>query len=198
MALRFWLRQQGYETDRQGGGAVSIQPTPNAEIITGYEAGALDGAFVPEPHLSVLVLNHGAEVLLDQREEWPDGEFVTAHLIVRTGFLTENPGVVRRLLAGHIAAVDLVNERPEQARAAFNDHLSGLAGNTVDEAVLMAAFENITFTVDPIAPSLYGSAAHAEAVGLLEPVDLTGIYQLDPLNELLAAAGRPEASGDPT
>lgn len=197
VALRYWLQQQGYETDQQGGGDVSILPIPNAEIITGYAAEELDGAFVPEPNLSVLVLEHGAEVLLDERDEWPGGEFVTAHLIVRTEFLDENPELVSDLLAGHVASVDYVNDHPAEAQEAFNAHLSELTGNAVPEDVLAAAFGNITFTVDPIAPSLYGSAAHAEAVGLLEPVDLTGIYDLGPLNELLRAAGRTEVSGDP-
>ena len=35
----------------------------------------------------------------------------------------------------------------------------------------------------PSITSLAGSAAEAEAVGLLEPVDLDGIYALDLLNE---------------
>ena len=53
----------------------------------------------------------------------------------------------------------------------------------------------MTFTVDPIAPSLQGGAEHAEAVGLLDPVDLNGIYALDPLNGLLAEDGRDEVAG---
>ncbi len=56
----------------------------------------------------------------------------------------------------------------------------------------MAAWENLTFTDDPIASSLEQSAKDAEAVGLLEPVDLDGIYDLSILSALLVAAGRPE------
>jgi NitT/TauT family transport system substrate-binding protein len=38
-------------------------------------------------------------------------------------------------------------------------------------------------------------AAKAEAVGLLDSVDLNGIYDLGPLNEVLKAAGKPEVEG---
>jgi NitT/TauT family transport system substrate-binding protein len=62
------------------------------------------------------------------------------------------------------------------------------------DAVVAAAFKNMTFTNDPIASSLYTSAKHAEDVGLLKPVDLKGIYDLGPLNALLKADGQPEVS----
>jgi NitT/TauT family transport system substrate-binding protein len=50
------------------------------------------------------------------------------------------------------------------------------------------------FTNDPIASSLITGAQHAEAVGLLKTVDLKGIYDLDPLNALLEADGKPAVS----
>ena len=44
--------------------------------------------------------------------------------------------------------------------------------------------------LDPIAASLLGSAEDAEAVGLLDPVDLDGIYDLTLLNELAGGTRR--------
>ncbi|KXK62991.1 sulfonate ABC transporter substrate-binding protein [Micromonospora rosaria] len=196
VALRYWLKKQGLKTDTSGGGDVSVLPTPNSEIITAFGSGALDGAWVPEPHLSRLILEHGAKVLLDEKDEWPGGEFVTTHLIVRKEFLDKNPGLVKKLLEGHIAAVDFVNGNQEQAAKAANDQLQALSGNTLKEEILKASFANLTFTVDPVAPSLYGSAKHAEEVDLLDPVDLNGIYHLGPLNDLLKAAGKPEVSAE--
>ena len=51
------------------------------------------------------------------------------------------------------------------------------------------------FTADPIASSLETSAKHAEEVGLLQPVDLKGIYDLTLLNELLKADGKSTVKG---
>ena len=52
----------------------------------------------------------------------------------------------------------------------------------------------ITFTNDPIASSLATDAQHAVAVGLLKPVNLSGIYDLGPLNNLLKTDGQPQVS----
>ena len=61
--------------------------------------------------------------------------------------------------------------------------------------VLAASFQQITFTNDPIASSLLTDAQHAVAVGLLTPVkNLSAIYDLGPLNKLLAADGQPQVT----
>ena len=56
------------------------------------------------------------------------------------------------------------------------------------------AFKEITFTADPDAASLSEDAQQAETVGLLKPVNLSGIFDLTPLNTLLTAAGQPTVS----
>lgn len=88
-----------------------------------------------------------------------------------------------------------INQNPERAQEATITHLEALTGGGVGPEVVSAAFDNVTFTVDPIADSLRGGAEHAEAVGLLEPVELEGIYALDPLNDVLAELGREEIAG---
>ena len=62
--------------------------------------------------------------------------------------------------------------------------------------VLEASWENLEFTVDPVASSLQKSADDAIAAGLLEPFDLDGIYDLTLLDGLLAEEGLdPVSSG---
>jgi NitT/TauT family transport system substrate-binding protein len=194
VALRYWLRKHGLTTDQQGGGDVSVLPTPNAETVAAFASGAIDGAWVPEPYASQLVLEHKGKVLVDEKDEWPDGRFVTTHLIVRAQFLKDHPDLVKRLLQGHIAAVAFTNEHRAEAQTAANEHLAALSGKPLPENIIAAAFKNLTFTVDPVAASLQGSAAHAEEVGLLDPIDLKGIYDLGLLNELLSASGKPLVS----
>jgi NitT/TauT family transport system substrate-binding protein len=196
VALRYWLKEQGFETDTSGGGDVSVLPTPNAEVAAAFGSGAVDGAWVPEPYLSRLILEGKGKLLLDEKDEWPGGQFVTTHLIVSKKFLDENPDAVRKLLEGHIAAVDAFAGNRDEAAKAANAHLEALTGKALKDDVLAASLTNLTFTVDPVATSLFTSATHAEEVGLLKPVDLTGIYQLNLLNDLLKAAGRTEVSGE--
>lgn len=194
VALRYWLSQQGLKTDPQGGGDVSIVPQENAQTLETFKAGAIDGAWLPEPWSTRLVREAGAHVLVDEATLWPGGRFVTTHLLVRTEFLEQHPAAVRALLRGQVEANDFVNGDPATAQRVVNDVIARITGKRLADPVIAAAWEHLTFTNDPVASSLRASAKHAEAVGLLDRVDLDGIYDLRPLNEVLRAAGQPEVT----
>jgi NitT/TauT family transport system substrate-binding protein len=196
VALRTWLAENGLTTDTSGGGDVSILPQENAQTLQTFTDGQIDGAWVPEPWATRLVQEGGGTILVDEKTLWPEGKYVTTHLIVRTDYLQAHPDIIRALLAGHIEATDFVNDNPDEAKDLVNQGIEAITGNTVAEDVLSAAWENLEFTVDPIASSLRTSAEHAEQVGLLDPVDLTGIYDLAALNELLTSAGRETVAGE--
>jgi NitT/TauT family transport system substrate-binding protein len=195
VALRTWLADNGLSTNKQGGGDVSILPQENAQTLETFTTGHVDGAWVPEPWATRLVQEGGGKVLLDEKSLWPDGKYVTTHLIVRTDYLDAHPDIIRALLGGHMAANDLVNNDPAKAQELTNQGIEKITGKTIAENVMTTAWPNLTFTVDPIASSLKGSAEHATTVGLLDPVDLIGIYDLDLVNELLTLAGKPTVSG---
>ncbi len=114
VALRAWLTDKGLENDVAGGGDVTITPTANADTLQLFQAGELDGAWVPEPWASRLVLEAGAEVLVDEKDLWPEGEFVTTHLIVRTEFLEQYPGTVEALLRGHVESVEWIKANEDE------------------------------------------------------------------------------------
>jgi NitT/TauT family transport system substrate-binding protein len=197
VALRAWLKAQGFATTPEGGGDVHIKPQANAQTLETFKAGQIDGAWVPEPWATRLVLEAGGRVLVDERSLWPEGQFVTTLVIVRTAFAKEHPDVVSRFIRGHVAAVDFANERPQGAQRITNAAIERLTGKALKPEVIEGAWRNLTFTVDPIASSLRKSAKDAEAVGLLEPVDLRGIFDLAPLNAVLRALGRaPVSAGD--
>ena len=189
VALRYWLSEQGYETTLEGRGDVAIAPMANGDTLTAFHAGEVNGAFLPEPWASRLVTEAGAHVLVDEADLWPDGRFVTTHLIVSTSYLEENSNVVKNLIAGELAAIEFINENPDEAQAVVNDAIEEVAGQRISDELLATAWPNVEFTADPVQSSLFESAAHAEKVGLLDPVDLDGIYELDLLNELLVEAG---------
>ena len=194
VALRAWLKENGLNADQQGGGDVSVLPQDNATALQAFAQGSIDGAWVPEPNLSRLVLESKGKVLVNEKDLWPNGLFVTTHLIVTQEFLKKYPATVKKLLQGHLESLDHIAEDNAGAQAAANEQLKALSGKPLKDDVLAASFKNLTFTADPISASLFTSAKHAEDVGLLKPVDLKGIYDLGPLNELLKAAGKPEVS----
>jgi len=195
VALRAWLKERGLRADTSGGGDVSIRPQENAQTLDAFKTKSIAGAWVPEPWATRLIQEGGAKVLVDERDLWPQGAYVTTQLIVRTKFLTDHPEVVKRLLQGQVEANAFVNAEQAEAQKLANDQIEKITQKRMSDAVIAASWKNLTFTNDPIAGSLQGSADAAAAVGLLDRVDLKGIYALDLLNEVLAAAGQPEVHG---
>lgn len=194
VAVRYWLKEKGLTTTKEGGGDVKIIPQENAQTIETFGTGAIDGAWVPEPFASRLV-SAGGKVLVDERDLWPDKKFVITHLIVRTEFLEKRPDAVKKLIEGHIAANEFVNSKTDETQQAISDHIGKLSGKPLDLKVIKAAWPTLTFLNDPVASSLKTGADHAIEIGLLEAVDLKGIYDLTILNSLLKAKGQPEVAG---
>jgi NitT/TauT family transport system substrate-binding protein len=195
VALRAWLAEHGLDTDPTGGGEVSILPQANADTLTAFQAGAIDGAWVPEPWATRLVLEGAGHVLVDERDIWPGGKFVTTHLVVATDYLAAHPAIVRALVDGLLDAIDLANDDPVNAQAATNAGIERITTKALAPETIAGAWDKMTFTVDPIASSLAASKDDAVSVGLLEPIDLDGIYDLRILNEALAARGARPVEG---
>lgn len=195
VALRAWLADQGFETDATGGGDVQILPQANADTLTAFVDGTIDGAWVPEPWATRLVLEGNGHVLVDETDLWPDGEFVTTHLIVATEYLEEHPEIVEALISGLLDAIDVANDDAAKAQAITNAGIERITTKALPEETISAAWEHLTFTPDPIASSLSKSKDDAVAAELLDDVDLTGIHDLTILNELLAERGDEEVEG---
>jgi NitT/TauT family transport system substrate-binding protein len=189
VALRSWLADEGFQTDTSGGGDVNITPTENAQTLLLFQQGELDGAWLPEPWVSRLVLDAGAHVLVDEAELWPDGEFPTTVLLVRAEFLDAHPDVVKELLQGHIAAVQWIEDHPDQTPGVINDALEAETGKRLDDAVIARALEHVTFSVDPHADTFETLVAGGLAAGTQKEGSIDGLFDLSLLNELLADAG---------
>jgi NitT/TauT family transport system substrate-binding protein len=195
VALRAWLLEEGYETDESGGGDVAITPQDNPDTLTAFQQGSIDGAWLPEPWATRLIQEGGGHVLVNEADIWPEGQFVTTHLIVSTGYLEEHPENVRALISGLLDAIDVANGDAAAAQTVTNDGIEADTTNRLDDETIAAAWENLTFTPDPIASSLEKSKDDAVDVGLLDDIDLDGIYDLSILNELLKERGEQEVDG---
>jgi len=191
VALRYWLRQKGFTTTKEGGGDVKIKPQDNAVTVDAFKAGTIDGAWVPEPTASRLVAA-GGSVLIDERDLWPDKKFVITHLLVSTTFLEQHRDVVKQLIKGVVESNKLINASPDEAQKAVSSGIEKLTGKPLDAKQTADAWKSITFLNDPLPSSLLDGAKHAEDVGLLAPTDLNGIYDLSLLNEVLKESGQPE------
>ncbi len=194
VSARYWLKQHGLNTTPTGGGDVAIKPIkPNSAAVLEFKSGQIDGGWEPEPYATEMVLD-GGKRLVNEASLWPGGKFVTTNLVVMQSFLKAHPGVVSNLLKAQIRANDFINSNGTAAAQAANAELAKLLGKGLPANVLSESLRYLSFSNDPIASSLKADAAHAEAVGLLTPVSLNGIYDLGPLNRLLKAAGEAQVS----
>ena len=189
VALRWWLKEQGLSTDANGGGDVSIQPQESAQTLEAFRAGAISGAWVPEPWATRLVEEGGGTILVDEASLWPDGQFVTTQLIVRKDFLDQHPDTVKRLLQGQIAANAAIAKNPASAQQSVIAGIKKITQKELTSTLVASAWEHLNFTNDPVASSLQASAEHARSLGLPTTTELAGIFDLAPLNQLLTATG---------
>ena len=166
--------------------AAEVVPTPNPQILDLFRRGDIDGAWVPEPWASRLVVEAGGVVLVDERTLWPNGDFVTAQVIASKKFLKAHPDLVRRFLKAHVEITRWELAHPAEARAIVNAEIGRLTGKKLADPVLALAWAHMRPTWDPIAPSLKASADAAYAAHFLrERPNLDGIYDLGILNEVV-------------
>jgi NitT/TauT family transport system substrate-binding protein len=193
VALRAWLASQGYKTNADGSGDVAINPTENAQTLKLFQDGKLDGAWLPEPWASRLVLTAGAKVLVDEKDLWDGslsgkpGEFPTTILIVNQKFAAEHPDTVKALLKGHVKSVEWLNKAADGERAGvINAALKEAAGAELKGDVIDRSLKNIVFTVDPLAGTYEKLLADGVAAGTTKQADINGIFDLTALNGVTA------------
>lgn len=185
VALRNYLIANGLNSTENGGN-VEVIPTQNPQILDLFKQGQIDGAWVPEPWASRLVVEGGGVVFVDERDLWPNGDFVTAHIIVSTDFLKNHPDLVKAWLTAHVEITQWELDNPTEAQSLLNAEIEKLTGKKLPDEVLASAWSRMRPTWDPISSSLLESANAAFAAGFLdEKPELAGIYDLNLLNEIL-------------
>jgi NitT/TauT family transport system substrate-binding protein len=187
IALRTWLEANGMKSQDEGGD-VAIVEVDNPELPQLFRAGQLDAAWEPEPYPSLLIEGGLAELFLDEAELWPEGRFVTTHLLVSTIYMEAHPQVVGQLVEANVEAIRFIQENPDEAKATVQAQLIEAGAPSLDQAVVDAAWDKLEFTWDPVASSLEQDAQDAFQLGYLEqaPTDILDIYRLEPLNAVLA------------
>ncbi len=185
VAARVWLADKGYRL-RERGGNVSLVPLSNPDQLTMFRKRQIDGAWTVEPWLARLEIEGGGDLFLEEKSLWPDGKYVTTHLVVSRAFLAGRRDTVRKLLAALVETTETINSNKTAAASILNQQLRKETGKALADAVIQKALTRVEFTWDPVCASLKHSAAAARGIGFLrKDPDLRGIYSLDLLNGVL-------------
>ena len=193
VAARAYLTSRGF-TITQTGGDASILPTANADQLALFQKGDLDAVWTVEPWVSRLELEAQGKLYLEEKSLWAEtkGRYVTTHLVSSAAFLADHADVVRKVVAAHVELTDWIHQHPTEAKQLLNAEITAETTKGIAPAVLDRAWERIELTYDPVTESLRKSARAAHAAGFLEQdPDLSHIYALDSLNEVLSSKGLP-------
>jgi len=191
VAARVWFAAQGYKLKEKGGN-LTLVALSNPDQLTLFRKRDIHGAWTVEPWVARLELEGGGELFLDERTLWPEGRYVTTHLVANRVFLREHPELIRDLLAALIEVTQEINGDKRAAARILNAELKRETGKALPEAVVKRALQRIEFTWDPISASLRKCSDAAYRVGFLRgQPHLAGLYSLDALNDVLRTKGLP-------
>jgi NitT/TauT family transport system substrate-binding protein len=191
VALRAWLKQHGLKTIDKGGD-VQVVPLANPDQLTLFLKKQLDAAWAPEPWATRLIHEGNGRLFLDERDLWPDRQFVITNLIVSRKFLAAHPDLVKKWLVCNVELTDWINSHQTEAKTVLNQQIQKETGKALAPAVLDEAFGRMQVTYDPLRATLLKSAQSAFEAGFLgkQMPDLSGLYDLTLLNQVLQEKGK--------
>jgi NitT/TauT family transport system substrate-binding protein len=189
VALRSYLQAHHLKSTDQGGN-VQIISTDNASILSLFKEGKLDGAWMPEPWATRLLVEGKGKVFLNESSLWPNGQFATTIVVVRQAFYSAHPDVVRQFLQADIDTVEYIRSNQNAAAELANEQIKAITGSPVKSNELTPAFQDLQITYDPLVSTINQQANRSYALGFVSSKpDLAGFYNLGPLNEILTSKG---------
>jgi NitT/TauT family transport system substrate-binding protein len=184
VALRMYLKENGLAS-KDRGGDVQVMPLANADILALMKQKQLDGAWVPEPWTTRLIDEAGGELLLDEKDRWPDKKFPTTVLVVTKKLVAEHPEIVTKLVASHVATIAWMKANPDEARKLVDTGLQKWAKKALPEELLKKAYANVEPSAELLDRALEKQLADGRALGFLPAGDTTGLTDRRFLDEAL-------------
>lgn len=191
VALRAWLKAHGMKSMDKGGD-VRVMPMANPDQLTLFLKKDLDAAWAPEPWATRLIREGNGRLFLNESDLWPKGQFIVTNLIVSKRFLAEHHDLVTAWVRANLELTDWINSHKPEAKKLLNQQIQKETGKALPDGLLDEAFTRIEVTYDPLRNTLLTSARSAFEAGFLgrEMPDLSGLYDLTILNQVLTSKGR--------
>lgn len=166
ISLRHALKTAGLKAKDKGGTVDVVQFAP-ADVLSLFQRGELDAAWLPEPWVARLESELGAKVILEEKTLWPGERFSTAVVIVRREFLKAHPELVEKFLSAHNDAVKAVSTKPDAARRAIGEKIKALTGKAIPDTLLKTALSRTEITADSLKESILVFADWSKDLGYL-------------------------------
>ncbi|MCH5202505.1 MAG: aliphatic sulfonate ABC transporter substrate-binding protein [Oscillospiraceae bacterium] len=125
-----------------GADKVDIRAVENGMVSATMADKKIDAALVPEPWGATLLAD-GAELVMDYKDIYMDGDYDVAVVVVRKEFMEENPELVDKFLEAHNLATDTINNDKEKSIKTINEEINSATGKKLTDDILTEAFTRI-------------------------------------------------------
>ena len=112
--------------------------------------GQIDAAWAPEPWGSRLVAQVGAHVVAEEKDIWPNHQFVLTLVITTPEFLENHPEVIHSILGVHHRWTVRLQNEPEKYIPQLESALFDLSGKKLPSGVMASALKRVQFIDDPL------------------------------------------------
>lgn len=172
IACRAWLTSQGYRVTQLGGDVI-VLPTSNPDQLGLFASGKLDAVWTVEPWVSILEMEAGAAVYLEETDA------ITTLLVARASFLEQRREIVRGFAAAHAGLTRWIVEHPVEARELVAMELKAETSRSISPELLERTWKRLVFTSEISLPPLAKLVEAARAAGFVrtEP-DLTRLVEI--------------------
>jgi NitT/TauT family transport system substrate-binding protein len=175
VSLRKYLRGHGLEATTRGGD-VTMHVLAGADIRAQMMKKRLDGAWLPEPWATRMVLELGATRLVDERDLWPDGRFASALVVSRGGFQASRARESALLASAIGEEIDRARRDPQTARSEAYDAIQKLTTNAGKREWFDQAWGELELTRDPLPSAVLAFASDAASLGVMPKVECGALF----------------------
>lgn len=143
LCLLHILEENGLKTTDKGG-TVTVNASSNADILNLIDNGSVDAALVPEPWGTTIEKNGNAEVLLNEKEVFMNGDYPVAVVVASNDFMKEHPDLVKEFLEAHEDTSLYINQNTGEAANIINAEIKEATGKSLETDILKSAFSRMT------------------------------------------------------
>ena len=185
IAAKYFLTHNLHQEDTHN--VLSFDNSQQAGLM---ERGEIDASWAPEPWGSRLVAEAGAHVVAEEKDIWPNKEFVLTLVVTSPEFLKAHPEVVRQILGVHHAWTVRLKNDPEKFVPQLEDGLFAVNQKRLPKGVLQSSIKTVKFLDDPLPDTLKTMAEWAYELKLSpHPPKLDGLVDTSVIDSVKSADG---------
>ncbi len=123
-----------------------ILAIPPQDTATAFFTMSIDLACLPEPWGTILTEKGACKMLVDEKEVLNNGNYPVTILVVNEKYAKDNPEHIKKILAAHNRANELIKANSDEAIKIVTDAISKITKKQIDKTIVAKSFKRCFFT----------------------------------------------------